>query len=114
MLVKLTIMHEGQTYVGEVEVQAVAARKVHAMTRASAEPSPGDYATKPSGSVEFLYKGGFFKESRRLPDVCARLREEGYNFSRQSIFMALKAAPFLALTGKRGTYSFVQKFPPRA
>lgn len=113
MLVKVTVVHEGQTYVGEAELRPVGAEKMTSKARASADQISGDYANKPSGAVELLYRQGFFKESHRLPDVCTKLQGDGYNFSRQSILMALKAAPFLALNGRRGAYSFVQKFPPR-
>jgi len=113
MIVKVTVVHEGQTFMGEVEIHPVGPQKTHAKPHVATVSTTGDHATKPSGAVELLYRGGFFKEARRLADVFAKLGSEGYNFSRQSIFMAMKAAPFLAVNGRRGTYAFVQKFPPR-
>jgi hypothetical protein len=113
MLVKVTIVHEGQTFSGEVEVNPVGTQKTLVRPRVPALETSTDSPTKPSGAVEFLYRRGFFKESRRLADVFAKLSSDGFNFSRQSIFMAMRAAPFLAVTGRRGAYAFVQKFPPR-
>jgi len=113
MLVKVTVVHEGQTFSGEVEIHPVGAQKTSPKPHISAAHAANDVATKPSGAVELLYRRNFFKESRRLADVFAKLSNEGYNFSRQSIFMAMKAAPFLAVTGRRGAYAFVQKFPPQ-
>lgn len=111
MRVQIKVTHKGQTYSGEVELYPADTEKT--VTKPyKIVTSTIDIVTKPSAAVELLHRNGFFKESHKLSDVSNELRNEGYNFSRQSIFMALKAATFLALTGKRGSYSFVQKFPP--
>jgi hypothetical protein len=112
MRVKLNIVHEGQTYFGEVELHPAGTEKATSKPHRTGTQTTSDIATRPSAAVDLVYRKGFFKESRRLSEVFDELRSEGYNFSRQSIFMALKAARFLALTGPRGSYRFVQKFPP--
>lgn len=114
MRVKLHVVHEGQTYVGEVELHLGGTEKASSKPQRMGVQVTSDIATKPSAAVDLLYRKGFFKESRKLFDAYEELRKEGYNFSRQSIFMALKAAPFLAVNGKRGSYAFVQRFPPHS
>lgn len=112
MRVQLKVIHDGQTYFGEVELYAGRPEKAVSKALRRGASTVENIATRPSAAVEMLYHRSFFKEPRKLPDVFDELRKEGYNFSRPSILMALKAAGFLALTGRRGSYSFVQKFPP--
>jgi hypothetical protein len=112
MIVRISVVHEGQAFSGEVELHPVRRHQTLERLPAPSSSAALDRARKPSAAIELLYQAGFFKEARRLPDVSDKLREAGYNFSRQAVFMALKAAEFLALTGRRGAYRFVQKFPP--
>ena len=112
MKVKISIIHEGKAYSGEVELFSAGPEKVASKPSKTEAFSAKGIATKPSAVVEMLYRKHFFKEPRKLPDVWNELRKEGYNFSRPSILMALKAASYLTMTGKRGSYRFVQKFPP--
>ncbi len=112
MRVQVRVLHEGRTYYGEVQLNPTGPEKAVSRPLKIETSIVNNIATRPSAAVELLYRKGFFKESRKFPDVSNELRKEGYNFSRQSIFMALKAAGFLALTGTRGSYRFVQKFPP--
>jgi hypothetical protein len=111
MRVQITIVHEGRTYRGEVELQPESGERIDSKALKVRSPVAAEVATRPSNAVELLYRRGFFKEARKLPDVSNELGREGYNFSRQSVFMALKAAAFLHVIGKRGSYGFVQKFP---
>jgi len=41
-----------------------------------------------------------------------QLGRDGYNFSAPSILMALKFKEFLQRRGSKGSYRFVQKYPP--
>jgi hypothetical protein len=43
----------------------------------------------PSGGIKLLLGENFFKEPKTLPEVCARLRQEGFNYSRQAVSVAL-------------------------
>ncbi len=114
MRVRLHVLHEGQTYVGEIDLHPEGTEKTSPKPRKMIVEVTSDIARKPSAAVELLYRKVFFKESHKLSDVCEELRKQGYNFSRQSVFMALKAAPFLGVNGRRGSYVFVQKFPPQS
>jgi hypothetical protein len=111
MRVQISVVHEGRTYHGEVELQLGSAQSLDSKISKVQSRNATEVATRPSDAIELLYRRGFFKEARRLPDVSNELGREGYNFSRQSVFMALKAATFLLVIGKRGAYGFVQKFP---
>jgi len=113
MRVELTVVHEGVTYTGGIELAPWrGGKKVAVLSKAGAIPK--QVITKPSKAVALLYRGGFFGPERRLGEVSKDLATKGFNFSKQSILMALKAADFLAVRGQRGDYRFVQKFPPPA
>lgn len=112
MMVKLVITHEGQRFAGEVELHAAGSEARDAGARGAGTDAAEGVARKPSEAVDLAYRKGFFKERRALSDVVDELQRAGYFFSRQSILAALKAARALAQTGARGSYRFVQKFPP--
>lgn len=112
MRAKITITHEGKRFVGEVELHAVGPDGPPTSSPTAGSDTPRDVARKPSEAVDLAYRNGFFKERRALSDVLDELRGAGYFFSPQAILAALKSARFLAQTGTRGSYRFVQKFPP--
>jgi len=43
----------------------------------------------PSGGIRLLLEEGFFKEPKTLPQVYERLRQEGFNYRRQVVSVAL-------------------------
>ncbi len=45
-----------------------------------------------SGGIKMLVEEGYFKETRALPEVTMRLRQEGFNYPRNTISMALLRA----------------------
>jgi len=112
MRVRIEITHEGQSYSGEMDLHSSAVVRKMSSSPTRFEHSSTHAVRKPSAAIEFLYRKNFFKESHGLAEVWEELRKEGYNFSRPAILMALKAASYLTMTGKRGSYRFVQKFPP--
>jgi hypothetical protein len=114
MRVTISITHEGQRFVGEVELQPAGSGRLPSGSQYREIDEARAVARKPSEAVDLVYRNGFFKESRALSDVLNELRHAGYSFSRQSILMALQAARFLSRTGTRGYYRFIQKFPPAA
>lgn len=67
---------------------------------------------KPSGAVHTLYIDNFFKEEKKLSDVTKALSKQGYNFNKDSVYRALQNADFLNVKGAKGSYRFLQKFPP--
>lgn len=114
MRVRIDIVHEGRSYSGEMDLlPSTLAEKVSSKPL-RIEKTATQTVRKPSAAVEFLYHKNFFKDPHYLAEVWDELRKEGYNFSRPAILMALKAASYLTMSGKRGSYRFVQKFPPPA
>ncbi|HJW20479.1 MAG TPA: hypothetical protein VJ571_07990 [Candidatus Nitrosotalea sp.] len=79
--------------------------------KASAKPSLRKKNMKPGDAIVLLYENEFFKEERKLLDVTTTLSKQGYNFNRNSVYMALEGADFLNKKGTRGSYKFVQKYP---
>lgn len=70
---------------------------------------------KPSKVIEEeLYrKEKYFQNHKCLLDVEKELNKKGYHFKKGSILMALKGAKYLLKTGGKGSYKFVQKYPPK-
>jgi hypothetical protein len=112
MNVRIEITHEGQTFAGEVELVASASGEKKGSYGKSNKPTKAEPIKKPSTAVEFLYRKDFFRDPQTLRETWDRLGNEGFNFSRPAVLMALQAAEYLTMTGKRGSYRFVQKFPP--
>ena len=111
MKVHLRVISGSQTYVGEVDLHPV--EPVQNSSRDAKEGAEArGVATMPSQAVRLLYSRGFFGVGRLLPETSNELRKGGYNFSNASISMALRAAEFLQVRGKRGAYMYIQKYPP--
>jgi hypothetical protein len=112
MNVKIEIIHEGQTFSGEIELLPLLAGEArHLKVESSGRVIPQSIK-KPSAALQFLYRKNFFRDPQTLPEVWNELRKEGFNFGRPAVLMALQAADYLTMNGKRGSYRFVQKFPP--
>ncbi|MEK7601354.1 MAG: hypothetical protein AAB480_02380 [Patescibacteria group bacterium] len=43
----------------------------------------------PSGGIRLLLSEGFFKQPKTLPEVYARVRQEGFNYRQQAVAVAL-------------------------
>jgi len=43
----------------------------------------------PSGGIKLLLQEGFFKDPKAVPEVVAKLREQGFNYPRSTIAVAL-------------------------
>ena len=112
MNVKIEITHEGQTFAGEVELTVSASEEKKHSQAESNRTAKNEPIRKPSAAVEFLYRKNFFRDPQTLRETWDKLGKEGFNFSRPAVLMALQAAEYLTMTGKRGSYRFVQKFPP--
>src|ERR1051326_1353436 len=110
MNVRIEITHEGQTFAGQVELVASASGEKNGSHGKSIKPAKPEPIRKPSTAVEFLYREDFFRDPQTLPETWDQLRNKGFNFSRPAVLMALQAAEYLTMTGKRGSYRFVQKF----
>ncbi len=112
MNVKIEITHGGQTFAGEIELTVLASGEKKRSQAKSNRTAKNELIRKPSGAVEFLYRKNFFRAPQTLPETWEQLCNDGFNFSRPAVLMALQAAEYLTMTGKRGSYRFAQKFPP--
>jgi repressor of nif and glnA expression len=65
----------------------------------------------PSEAIKILWKEGVFFSPKKMAEVKMELKNRGYNFSDQAIYMALKRAKYLTKKGRRGSYTYVQKYP---
>ncbi len=55
-------------------------------------PTKKPHYSGASGGVRLLFEEGYFNEARSFPEVTAQLRQEGFNYSRNTISMALLRA----------------------
>jgi hypothetical protein len=107
MKVQVRVSENGKTYEGEVVLAEVRSRSGKREAPA-AKPRP----SRPSEALDSLYKKGFFRTERTLGSAVEQLGKDGYNFSRPSVLMALQSRVFLQRRGAKGSYRFVQKYPP--
>lgn len=78
----------------------------------SKEDSKNDNA---ASCVKTLWEEGFFKDTRTLKDVSARITEKwGHNFPAPDISKVLHGAGFLIRTGKRRFFQYKQKTSPKS
>ncbi len=110
MRIQIRILESGKTYEGEIDLMKVGS--VGEVEEKRGANIAEVARTKPSEAIDGLYRTGFFSRERTLADALAQLGKDGYNFSPPSILMALKARGFLQRRGNKGSYRFVQKFPP--
>lgn len=61
---------------------------VEISTSTKTESKPATFSG-PSGGIRLLLREGFLKEPKTLPAVCERLRQEGFNYSKQVVSVAL-------------------------
>jgi hypothetical protein len=113
MKVQITVTDQGMTFHGEAVLKEVKLGGLPNPTPIKTDVGK-PRAPRPSEAVQKLYAKGFFGTGRVLADVLKQLESDGFNFSSPSILMALKAAGFLRRNGAKGTYRFVQKYPPIA
>lgn len=112
MKAQLRVTIDGKTFVGEAKLRALASSG--AVTQDSRQELAHGVATKPAEAVQLLYERNFFNAAHKVGEISAELRNAGYNFKSAVIQMALKRADFLQMKGRRGSYTFVQKYPPTA
>jgi hypothetical protein len=110
MKIQIRVSDSGRTFEGEAMLTEVRPNGGPPVKRAQSVGRP--LSTKPSGAVDALYHKEFFASEHSLGDVLGQLGRDGYNFSAPSILMALKSREYLQRRGSKGSYRFVQKFPP--
>lgn len=81
-------------------LEARVARLEEAVFIRKTKPSPEKKSESYSGATggaRFLISKGYFKEKRKLGDIRDALTKNGYHWSRQTVYMALKG-----LSSRRG------------
>lgn len=110
MKIDLRVTENGKTFAGEVVLTEL---RSHNGPRRRRDEAKGKLRPdKPSAAIDGLYTKGYFAVERTLGDSIAQLGRDGYNFSAPSILMALKSREFLQRRGNKGSYRFIQKYPP--
>jgi hypothetical protein len=112
MRIQIRVSENGKLFEGEALLKEVPSKGNTPPTKIGRrrELAP----TKPTGAVDGLYETQFFACERTLGQVMGKLGEDGFNFNAPSIFMALKSRDYIQRRGSRGSYRFVQKFPPKS
>jgi len=67
----------------------------------------------PTGIIKKLYLESFFVNSKTLNDVEKRMKALKFNYGDDSRRNALDRATFLTKKGKKGKYSYIQKYPSK-
>jgi len=114
MQIEIRVLHEGKTFEGRTDLLEVGGSRPRKIEINSLPVRKNSGPTKPGGAVDTLYQKCFFGEERTLLDVRGQLKKDGYNFGASSVLMALGSKEYLQRHGSRGSYSFVQKYPPPA
>ena len=65
-----------------------------------------------TSAIRSLYQNGFFKSKRKMIDIKSTLSSKGMNFVTGHIAQALDRANYLKQEGKRGKFTYIQKYPP--
>jgi hypothetical protein len=100
----------GNVYAGEAVLEHVSGDR-RGVNRVKSKPrNPSSKVSCPS-AINGLWKKEKFKQVRSFVDVKAALAEDGYNFPRNTVMMALQSAAFLTRHGGRGSYVWTQKYP---
>lgn len=112
MRARIFLTHNGNSFEGEVDLMPVRSSKKERRSKPAAEEPT--IPAKPSEVLRQMFEKGFFKGPRSLTDVSQEFAKKEYNFGKSSLMMALQRAKFIQQRGAKGSYTFVQKFPPSA
>jgi hypothetical protein len=87
----------------------------HAQTKARHRSvAPADHPRTPTDVLRKLHQKNVFKTEKEFKAVEEELAEIDCNFPKPSLAKALERADFLTRHGKRGSYRWIQKYPPGA
>ena len=111
MKAQITITHDGNTYTGQVMLERSAAESPSKTSRMKATRVSAK-AIGASDAVSRTYETGFFAFAKSFSAVEAELSKAGFHFNKSSVMYALRHAEFLQTRGAKGSYKFVQKYPP--
>ena len=62
-------------------------------------------------ALAILWSEEIFGRRKTFEEVRGELERRGYHFTDQNLAMGLRSAKFLTRFGKRGAYTYVQKYP---
>jgi hypothetical protein len=119
--VKVSLMlkdDSGNVFEGEADLK-LKRQGVKSAIAEAAPPrsSPAAEATKghprtPTDALQRLHQKSVFKIEKDLKAVEQELAKIDCNFPKASLAKALGRADFLTRHGKRGSYGWIQKYPP--
>ena len=95
---------KNQSYEGIVELTKSKKQKIYKQIETKIQG--------PTDIIKKLYYQKYFENERTLNEVEKNLKSKKYNFSLTGIDSALNRAKFLRRSGKKGSYSYIQKIPP--
>jgi len=108
----------GHTYEGDLDLRPKpptarrSSGKQKMRVSAHTVPPPGDHPRTPADALRRLHQKSVFKIERDLQAVEEELGKIDCNFPKASVAKALERAEFLTRHGKRGSYRWIQKYPP--
>jgi hypothetical protein len=108
----------GNVFEGDVDLKlkgstAKPSSKKHNVPKSAHSASaPADHPRTPTDALQRLHQKSVFKIEREFQAVEEELGKIDCNFPKPSLAKALERAKFLTRHGKRGTYRWIQKYPP--
>jgi hypothetical protein len=110
----------GSVFVGETDLRpkqgrtkSMTAQPTHAReVQMSAPTRTVGHPRTPTDGLRRLHQKNVFKVKREFKAVEEELGKIDCNFPKASLAKALERADFLTRHGKRGSYSWIQKYPP--
>jgi hypothetical protein len=121
MKLEITLRDDkGKLFGGEVTLVPLSAKRlgsrvsVQARAGHSADTRKDDQPRTPTDGLRRLHQQGGFKTERDFKSVEGDLSTMDCNFPKASLAKALARADFLTRHGTRGSYRWIQRYPPRA
>lgn len=103
----------GRSYRGIVDLAPLGDKR---RGHTSPQKLTGSHRKKPirtaPEALRLLHRQSFFQERRSLKEISKKLEKMKFNFKGNTLSMALGEAPFLSRFGRRGNYTWGQKYPP--
>jgi len=99
---------KGEKYVGTAKLTKTS-KKILSGLRKKSKLVKAPTATS---AIRVLYQNGFFKTKRKLPNIKSILTSKGMNFVGGHVSQALDRSSYLRREGKRGKFTYIQKYPP--
>jgi len=111
--------NSGNVFEGEADLE-LKRRSIRSAIAKPTSPRPSPAAAThghprtPTDALRRLHQKSVFKLEREFKAVEKELAKIDCNFPKPSLAKALERADFLTRHGKRGSYRWIQKYPPGA